>query len=348
MVGKRDAPPDGADGALVKRQRTEANELVVSTGAPDAKKDISRTSDLKAPIMQLEGHGAEVYTCKFSADGDLFASAGHDKSIFLWRTWGDCENFAALQGHKSAIVELHWSDDSEKIVSASPDKSVRAWDIPHGVQIKKMAEHTDHVNSCALLRKGSPLVVSGSDDRTVKIWDLRSKKSVQTIEDAYQVLSVCFGGAGDQVYSGGIDNTVKVWDLRKEAVSITLTGHSDSVTGMSLSPDGNFLLTNSMDNTMRVWDVRPYAPANRCTQLFSGHSHNFEKNLLKCAWSPDGNRITCGSADQLVYVWDVVENKMLYRLPGHKGSVNEAVFHPIQPIIASASSDRTVFMGELA
>lgn len=34
--------------------------------------------------------------------------------------------------------------------------------------------------------------------------------------------------------------------------------------GMSLSPDGHFLLTNAMDNTLRVWDVRPYSPADRC------------------------------------------------------------------------------------
>ena len=33
--------------------------------------------------------------------------------------------------------------------------------------------------------------------------------------------------------------------------------------GMSLSPDGAFLLTNAMDNTLRAWDVRPYAPADR-------------------------------------------------------------------------------------
>jgi hypothetical protein len=35
---------------------------------------------------------------------------------------------------------------------------------------------------------------------------------------------------------------------------------------MSLSPDGNFLLTNAMDNTLRAWDVRPYAPVDRCAR----------------------------------------------------------------------------------
>lgn len=57
---------------------------------------------------------------------------------------------------------------------------------------------------------------------------------------------------------------VHIWELRKGAISSSLRGHTDTITGMSLSPDGHFLLTNAMDNTLRCWDVRPYAPADRC------------------------------------------------------------------------------------
>lgn len=60
---------------------------------------------------------------------------------------------------------------------------------------------------------------------------------------------------------------------------------------MALSYDGSYLLSNSMDNTLRIWDVRPFAPSERCVKLLSGHQHNFEKNLLRCAWSPDGSKV---------------------------------------------------------
>ena len=84
--------------------------------------------------------------------------------------------------------------------------------------------------------------------------------------------------------SAGIDNLVKVWDTRKSSsVLYTMPGHTDTVTGMALSPDGSFILTNSMDNTLRVWDVRPYAPQERCLKMITGHHHNFEK--VNCALS---------------------------------------------------------------
>ena len=40
--------------------------------------------------------------------------------------------------------------------------------------------------------------------------------------------------------------------------------------------------------------------------------------------------------------------RLLYKLPGHSGSVNEAVFHPQEPIVASAGSDKQIYVGELA
>ena len=80
--------------------------------------------------------------------------------------------------------------------------------------------------------------------------------------------------------------------LCRYEVLYELKGHSDTITGMSLSHDGNFLLTNAADDTLRVWDVRPFCSAqSRCTRVLTGHVHTFEKNLLKCAWSKDDTKV---------------------------------------------------------
>ena len=82
-------------------------------------------------------------------------------------------------------------------------------------------------------------------------------------------------------------------------------------------------------------------------KVLQGSTHNFEKNLLRCSWSPDGSKIAAGSADRFVYVWDTTSRRILYKLPGHAGSVNEVSFHPEEPIVVSGSSDKRLYMGEI-
>ena len=48
--------------------------------------------------MLLSGHGGEVFSVKFSPDGKTVASGSHDKHIFLWNTYGECQNFMMLKG----------------------------------------------------------------------------------------------------------------------------------------------------------------------------------------------------------------------------------------------------------
>lgn len=56
------------------------------------------------------------------------------------------------------------------------------------------------------------------------------------------------------------------------------------------------------------------------------------QNLLRCAWSADGSKITAGSGDRYLYIWDTTSRRILYKLPGHAGSVNDVAFHPTEPI----------------
>lgn len=95
---------------------------------------------------------------------------------------------------------------------------------------------------------------------------------------------------------------------------------------------------------MRIWDVRPFAPANRCMKVFTGHSHGFEKYLLKCAWSKDGQRVASGSSDRFVYVWDTNTRQIQYRLPGHDGTVTAVDLHPDEPICKSNLSSSILFL----
>eukprot|EP00396_MALV-II-16_sp_LP-1_P000111 gene111-338_t len=292
-----------------------------------------RKSGLQGPTMRLSGHDGEVFGCEFSPDGRHLASASFDNKIYLWNVYGEAENYGKLEGHANAVLEVHWSPDGTHLFSCSADKSVCVWDAETGQRVKKLNGHTAIVNS-------------------MQLWDLRIRRCVHSFDHGYQILACTFDDTAEKIFAGSLDNTVRVWDCRtrKEEELYVLEGHNDSITGISLSPDGEKLVTNAMDKSVRIWDVRPFVgdEENRCLNVLQGGQHNYEKNLLRCRWSADGKMIGAGSSDKNVYLWNSATGQLAYALPGHHGSVNDVCFHPKENIICSASSDRTLFMGELS
>nr|ACO14933.1 WD repeat-containing protein 57 [Caligus clemensi] len=340
------SPPDSAV-ALYKKSRQEVDVISGSSAVVSKDNGPPRCSNLEAPIMLLSGHEGEIYSAKFHPEGNVLASAGFDRQIFLWNVYGECENYGLITGHTGAILDLHFSGDGSYIYTASTDKTVGIFDSTTGQRIKRLKGHTGFVNACHPARRGPPLIVSGSDDCTVKTWDQRKRGCAHSFNNTFQVTGATYNDTADQIITGGIDNDLKIWDIRKNTTVFTLSGHTDTITGLSLSPDGSYVLTNSMDNSLRIWDVRPFVAGDRCVKIFNGHKHNFEKNLLRCSWSPDGTMIAAGSADRFVYIWDTTSRRIVFKLPGHLGSVNEVDFHKLEPIVLSASSDKNIYLGEL-
>ncbi|MCJ1405477.1 hypothetical protein MMC11_008705 [Xylographa trunciseda] len=346
----------GSSQMVVKRQKSDANlgngSAIAVAGGQYGNgaliQSVSRTSGLQAPIMELTGHTGEVFAARFDPSGNLIASGSMDRSIMLWRTYGQCENYGVLTGHKGAILDLHWSRDSRVIFSASADLTIASWDLETGLRIRRHVGHEEVINCLDVSRRGEEMLVSGSDDGYIGIWDPRQKQAADFIETEFPITSIALAEAGNEIYSGGIDNDIKVWDMRKKAVAYSMVGHTDTVTSLQVSPDTQSLVSNSHDGTVRTWDIRPFAPTDRHIRTYDGAPAGIERNLIRASWDPKGERIAAGSGDRSVVVWDVRTGKLLYKLPGHKGTVNDVRFSPgDEPIILSGSTDRSLMLGEL-
>eukprot|EP00730_Choanoeca_flexa_P015901 TRINITY_DN7408_c0_g1_i2.p1 TRINITY_DN7408_c0_g1~~TRINITY_DN7408_c0_g1_i2.p1 ORF type:complete len:352 (+),score=52.45 TRINITY_DN7408_c0_g1_i2:35-1090(+) len=349
MASKRGGDASTAMVAVPSSKRAK-NEIVAANGGRSQAIIASgppRTSNLMAPVMELVGHAEAIHACTFSPSGNMLATAGFDREIYLWRTFGECENSMALKGHAGSISDIAWTACENKIYSCSTDKTVAIWDGDTGERLRKLKGHASFINSCSAPNEESPLIVTGSDDCTIKIWDARRRGYVHSLSSAYQVTAATFGMTTDEVISGGLDNDIKIWDVRKLDVKHNLRSHTDTITGIALSGDGKSLASNSMDNTVKIWDVQPFVSGDRLKMTLTGVQHNFEKNLHRVAWAPDNKHVAAGSADRNVYVWDTLAQRVKYCLPGHKGAVNDVAFHPKEPILLSCSSDKKAFLGEL-
>ena len=339
--------------SLIRKSTNASAPLAPRTGiAKDgsgALVHVNRTSWLQAPVMALTGHNEAIHGIKFSPDGRQLASASSDRSVLIWNAHDDCKNTLMLKGYDAAVLDIHWSVDSARLFSASADLTIAVWDVETGSRVKRLkGHHQSIINSCCPSRMINPMLVSGDDDGLILVWDPREKSPILTMQHDWPVTTVAFNATGDMVYTGSIDNSIVAWDLKTREMAYKLSGHADTITGIKLSPDGDALLSTAMDNTVRTWDVKPFcAKSDRQMAVYEGVLHGPDRNLLKPCWSSDGQKIACGSADGTVLIWDAKSGAIQYKLPGHRGTVNEVDWHPSAPVIASCSNDRMIFVGEL-
>ncbi len=116
--------------------------------------------------------------------------------------------------------------------------------------------------------------------------------------------------------------------------TMTLRGHSDWVSAVSVSPDGRHVVSAGWDNKIKVWD----APKGTELLTISRESGNAVTSI---ALSPDGRRVVAGDNAGQMDVWDVASGKKVMALKGHRGWVSSLMFSPDGGRILSGSGDTT-------
>ncbi|KAL9653513.1 hypothetical protein ABK040_002146 [Willaertia magna] len=346
------------DNTQITLKKQKPTSLVQANDLPP------RTSSLPSPIVKLEGHQSEIYICKFSSSGNLLASGGFDKYIYLWEIPNNGVdlpiNSAILKGHSNAVLDIdHFPLSENKLISCSADQTVILWDLQKMKKIRTFKEHSEIVNSCHANLKNSNLFISGGDDSNIYFYDQREKNVIKKLKMKYPIFSLQFLDE-DFLFVSGIDHSIPCYDLKMDKIIYQLNnGHVDSITDIKLSNDSNFLLSTSWDNTCRIWDVRPVTFSNnRCVKaLIQPNSSQTtileKKTLLKSSWYKRND--TFGNANQFiangyendVMIWNTTNRELIYQLPGHLGIVNCVDFHPKEPIIASCSADKSIYLGEV-
>ncbi|EJU06670.1 WD40 repeat-like protein [Dacryopinax primogenitus] len=362
MDNKRRAPsPPSTSSAVTKRARQDSsgppanNQIAISSGADAGKalvRSVKRTSSLDAPIVSLAGaHSAEILSCRFDPTGQNVAACSADRGISLWRTYPPNTNYALLTTiHKAPVLDIQWSLTRPELFSCSADKVVAVTDLTTGTRTRRWRGHTGVVNTIdRAIAGGTELVASGSDDGYVCIWDGDEKDAVIELAVGSPVTAVCWSGDGTQLFVGGLDNVISVFDLRREQIVYSLPGHTDTIASLALSPSHNHLLSTSFDSTVIIHDIRPFSSSpTRVHRTLYGAPAGNENALLRGAWSRTGEGwVGVGGADRTVTIWEVDSGKVVYKLPGHKGTVMAVDFHPKEPIVLTGSKDATMLLGEL-
>jgi len=341
----------------------QAYLLVDADGRRLDKASSEIVSDPKRPDRQVE-NGISCMTCHVrgllpKAD-QVRAHVAKNSSAFSKE---DVQKIRALYPPDAKLRSL-MKDDTDRFVQALTKAGVPA-DEPEPVSaVTQRFEGTlDLVSAAAelgltaeefslslrkspaLARSLGPLLVKGGtaqrsafqgvfDDAATTLRPKQSEKT-DTVAQPFTghtetVLSIAFAPDGGKAVSGSRDKTVRLWNVADGKELRCLEGHSDAVTCVAFTPEGN-LLSGGRDRTVRLWD----SATGKELGKFTGHT-----DVVRCVvCSPDGKRVLTGSLDGTLRLWDIQTFKEVYRLPRQDGGVYCVAFAPDGKRFATGGHD---------
>ena len=135
-----------------------------------------------------------------------------------------------------------------------------------------------------------------------------------------------------------VASTIGIWlyDAETGQEIDLLTGHTDFVSCIAFSPDGQTLASGSRDNTIRLWDTN----TGQHKKTLTGHT----SEVLSVSFSPDGQTLASGDLglDATIRLWDTATGMHKQTLKGHTGYVSSVSFSPDGKTLASGSADSTI------
>jgi cell division cycle 20-like protein 1 (cofactor of APC complex) len=218
-------------------------QWILTTGSRDRtilQRDV-RTE--KQFVSRLTAHKQEVCGLKWGYNpSNLLASGGNDNKLFVWDqriTKEDSQKnqtpsapLYSFLSHKAAVKGLTWS--------------------PH--------------------QRGFLASGGGTADQCIRFWNtITGQELNNSIDTGSQVCNLAWSKNVNELVSthGYSQNQITVWAYPSLTQIATLTGHTMRVLYLSVSPDGQTIVTGAGDETLRFWSIFPKAKVTGSRDLTS-------------------------------------------------------------------------------
>ena len=209
-------------------------------------------------------------------------SGSRDKSICQWDTRASSGEGPArrLNSHSQEVCGLRWSADKLHLASGGNDNRLLIWNEHSYTPIHRFHEHTAAIKALAWSPHQYGLLATGggTQDKTIRFWNVTTGQQLSHIDTGSQVCNLCWSLHSQEIVSthGFSQNEILIWKYPSLLQVAKLTGHANRVLYLSLSPDGQTIVTGAGDETLRFWNVfsKASAPKDLCSPLQEAISSN--------------------------------------------------------------------------
>ena len=361
----------------------------------------------------LSGHSDEIVSCAFEENSLNAIVIGRNGQLSTWECSTKAEDLFEMEYVKQEPKEKRQKDnDSDEDVEDDIDEQNEIEEATEGestsrdkqgkliVEDKKMhpfyykrtARHylMDEIRkenrgaklTSACYHRKLKLLVTAYSTGAFFLHELPEVTMIHSLNiSEYAVDTVSFNSTGDWIALGVSGaGQLLVWEWQSEQYVMKQQGHSNVMSSIAYSPDGNFIVTGGYDGKVKVWNVN----SGFCTLTFSEHTSgvtaiHFSRNKkffmtasldgtvrafdmvryrnFKTLTGPklvqfscvavdySGELVAAGAQDVFdIHLWSLKFGKILEVLTGHEGPVSSLDFSPVptSSMLVSGAWDHTI------
>ncbi|NEP39282.1 MAG: protein kinase [Okeania sp. SIO2H7] len=139
---------------------------------------------------------------------------------------------------------------------------------------------------------------------------------------------------GEFLASSGLVS-ISIWNLKTgKLVRVLQEAHTAAIVSLTISPNGEILVSGSVDNSIRLWNLER---GIRMLTIPEGH----KGTITALAISPDGRTLVSGSDDRLMRLWNIPTGNRVLTIPQESG-VNALTFTRDGRTLVSGNEDGSV------
>ena len=224
-------------------------------------------------ISAFKGHSSRVGVVSWNRN--LISSGSKDFFIITRdiRCKDSDENIIKkYSGHQQEVCGLKWSFDGSQLASGGNDNNLMIWSLHSNKPLMRNKDHLAAVKAIAWSPHQHNILASGGGtaDRTIRFWNTTNFEQILKVDTGSQVCNLVFSKSTNEIVSthGYSLNQINVWKFPNMQKIKTLTGHSFRVLYLSLSPDGQSIVTGAGDKTLKLWNIFPPFKNNCNSKLF--------------------------------------------------------------------------------
>jgi len=313
---------------------------------------------------------AKVAGIALSPQGERVIAVGPGKEATSWNTGNGTKEKAFDVGAEALAAAF--TKDGQRLAVSAADGSVKLFTVADGKLVGSVAAGAPAVGLA--FHPTAPALVGVLNTKAAAAWNVNFTggqppppefgRALQSYPHPTAAVGPVFLADG-QFLTAADDKLARRFKIAGDAPTKTLP-HPNLVDAVAFDDTGKVLATGCHDGNLRVFDVEKAALSKQVAAHVKAAPSNEAQPIYAVTWAPGGKQVLTASFDRSMKLWDAAGGTMIREFKGapepkpgdkleppkgpvgHRDQVFSAVFTKDGKLLASASSDRTVKLWDVA